>query len=304
MRYKEFYLTEQEQNRNELYIEFRDIYEKIQNKEITDIMSVLPKAKKLAKGLGRRQYVYGYINSDYPQPGTKNWYNLTVGKMIDNIETLAYNQQVKSGISPSFPTGNESSMVLFASNLARYFKGFDAYASRLSGRTWSTGYYGETRYKDPQYGIKFHNEEDLNDAFDILKEKGKRVYLRTKYSDKIREYVKIGKFLVGSNQLHSRHGSEYYIEIMTSSGQKRGIYRQQADITDQQAQFLMDIARTQSDQAWKMIQAYADSLSLSSDKQELQKTIDSSEKLDPNTKLKLDKIIQGAKDFKEPDSDN
>ena len=137
-----------------------------------------------------------------------------------------------------------------------------------------------------------------------MKEKGKRVYLRTKYSDKIREYVKIGKFLVSSNQLHSRHGSEYYIEIMTSSGQKRGIYRQQADITDQQAQFLMDIARTQSDQAWKMIQAYADSLSLSSDKQELQKTIDSSEKLDPNTKLKLDKIIQGAKDFKEPDSDN
>lgn len=302
------FITEDFADRDQIYRDFKNIFEKVYNNEITDIMSILPRAKKLAKQLGRRTSVYGYVKTDYPTPGQERYYSSKVGRMIDELENRAYNQQLKSGVSPIFPAGNEASMKQFANNLARYFKGFNARPDYLRGCTHVTSF-GQ-RYRQSQYGVKFNTQEDLNDAWEIIKEKGKRIYLRTVlYSAELgnlSEFVKIGKYLVRPYFYQQGfRDPERYLEIITVSGMQKGKFYKQIDISDQQAQQLIDIANTRFDNVFKQLELLIKVLNAQDQSKDvIKQAIDSSNKIDLATKAKLNKIIAGAKDFKEPDDDN
>jgi hypothetical protein len=73
--------------------------------------------------------------------------------------------------------------------------------------------------------------------------------------------------------------------------------RSRVDISDQQAAALKDIADTKNANAMQMIQAMVNVLQ---GEDNIKQIIDNSKKITPQDKAKLDAIIAGAKNFKEP----
>jgi exonuclease VII large subunit len=69
-----------------------------------------------------------------------------------------------------------------------------------------------------------------------------------------------------------------------------------ADVTDQQAAALRDIAATKNKNSLELIKAMYD---IFQGQQDVRRIIDNSKKIDPRDKAKLDSIIAGAGDFQE-----
>jgi hypothetical protein len=252
----------------------------------------LEKLKAATKVLGRAYRVYG---------GEGYHFQGTAGNIIDRlVRNQGETDSTKAGTPSKFPTGNESTALAFVEQLALALKALKPITRSYYGRVWtlSTG----QKYRDPQNGLEFHDQQSYNDAWDEIQKHGKRVYVKLPLTSSPSTLVKIGKYLLQQNETVRRAfsdnpESEYHIKIQTASILKNPINKKM-DFTDQQAASLQDIAATKSTNAIEKLKAI---LAVVKSKEDVKKLIADSEKLADVTKQKLQAIIDGARDFREDD---
>jgi hypothetical protein len=242
--------------------------------------------KKLVKIVGRATVIR---DSD-------NYHKLgTAGKLLD-LMTHYYNQkQIQSGTLPQFDSAVASSQY-FARQIAMHTNG--TYNHRYA-RVWTTSY-GQ-RYKDPSDYVEYNSKDDLDSAWQWIESKGKKVYYYDHFKH-LNEAVKIGKFIVEPASYTARAFSDspetvHAVSVRTAAVINKSV-RRQVDISDQQANALKDIAATKNKNALEGIKLI---MSILQGEQDVKSVIDNSKKLDSNVKAKLDAIIAGAANFKEPD---
>ncbi len=256
--------------------------EKWEDHSIDDINEM----KKLVKIIGRATVIYDRDN--YRKLGT-------AGGMLD-LMTHYYNQkQLRSGTLPQFDSAVASSQY-FARQIAMHTNG--TYNHRYA-RVWTTSH-GQ-RYKDPSDYVEYNSKDDLNSAWQWIESKGKKVYYYDHFKH-LNEAVKIGKFIVEPASYTMRAFSDspetvHAVSVRTAAVINKSV-RRQVDISDQQANALKDIAATKNKNALEGIKLI---MSILQGEQDVKSVIDNSKKLDSNVKAKLDAIIAGAANFKEPD---
>ena len=242
--------------------------------------------KKLVKIVGRATVIRDSDN--YRKLGT-------AGKLLD-LMTHYYNQkQIQSGTLPQFDSAVASSQY-FARQIAMHTNG--TYNHRYA-RVWTTGH-GQ-RYKDPSDYVEYNSKDDLDSAWQWIESKGKKVYYYDHFKH-LNEAVKIGKFIVEPASYTTRPFSDspetvHAVSVRTAAVINKSV-RRQVDISDQQANALKDIAATKNKNALEGIKLI---MSILQGEQDVKSVIDNSKKLDSNVKAKLDAIITGAANFKEPD---
>jgi hypothetical protein len=239
----------------------------------------LAQVTELAKITGRRlPLVYGF----------------SVGEFLDLLKTANLEKQIKSGKLPAF-TGRASTVREIAETIALHTNG---QYRRNPGRVWTDGY-GQ-RSKDASDFIRYADKESYDDALEWVKSKGKPIHYKTGSS--LYTAIKIGKFMIEPSSItRSPYGdspqTEYRLSVRSAASANQGT-RAIADITDQQAASLRDIAQTKNANAMDMINAIH---SMFKGEAEVKQIIDSSKKITPADKAKLDQIIASARNFKELD---
>lgn len=242
--------------------------------------------KKLVKIVGRATVIRDSDN--YRKLGT-------AGKLLD-LMTHYYNQkQLRSGTLPQFTSAVASSQY-FARQIAMHTNG--TYDHRYA-RVWTTSH-GQ-RYKDPSDYVEYNSKDDLNSAWQWIESKGKKVYYYDHFKH-LNTAVKIGKFIVEPASYTTRAFSDspetvHAVSVRSAAVINKSV-RRQVDISDQQANALKDIAATKNKNALEGIKLI---MSILQGEQDVKSVIDNSKKLDSNVKAKLDAIIAGAANFKEPD---
>lgn len=237
--------------------------------------------KKLVKITGRAETIYGQG---------------TAGDILDKMIHYYRLNQAKSGQMPPF-TGVATTATDMAKQIAIQTNG--TYDRRF-GRTWITGY-GQ-RYKDPSDYIEYRTKDDYDSAWQWLESKGKKVYYYDNFKH-LNTAIKIGKYIVEPASVTRGAFSDnpettHAVSVRSAATINQSV-RRQADISDQQAQALKDIAATKNQNAIEGIKRI---LSVLRGEQDIKNIIDNSKKIDPRDKAKLDAIIAGAKNFNEPDS--
>ncbi len=256
--------------------------EKWEDHPIDDINEM----KKLVKIVGRATVIYDSDN--YRKLGT-------AGGLL-NLMTHYYNQkQLQSGTLPQFDSAVASSQY-FARQIAMHTNG--TYNHRYA-RVWTTSH-GQ-RYKDPSDYVEYNSKDDLDSAWQWIESKGKKVYYYDHFKH-LNEAVKIGKFIVEPASYTARAFSDspetvHAVSVRSAAVINKSV-RRQVDISDQQANALKDIAATKNKNALEGIKLI---MSILQGEQDVKSVIDNSKKLDSNVKAKLDAIIAGAANFKEPD---
>ena len=245
-----------------------------------ELEPVLKQAAQLLKITGRAYKGWG--SSNYSS-----------GYLYDNIVVEIRKILAKSG-NNIFP--NAKTTIGFAKELAAYYGG--SYTWR-NPTVWSRSTGG--KYADPSAHIVFDSEEKANDVWADLEKHGKRVYIKDSPDSAPRTYIKIGGLLITWSSrtrgaFSNNPETEHSFSVQTTKILNNYL-RTKQDITDQQAASLQDIANTKNANATEMIKAI---MNVFRGEQEVKQIIAQSQKINPKDKAKLDAIIAGAKDFKEP----
>lgn len=243
----------------------------------------IKQAKKLVSIMGRRYQIY-----------LDRW-NTTAGIIFDKMVQGYREGQAGSGQMPEF-TGRATTAKDMANQIAIQTGGRYEYKYP---RTWTTGY-GD-RYKDPSDHIRYSDKNAYDDAWAWLESKGKKVY----YHDNakvLNTAIQIGRYIaepasITRGPFSDNPQTEYLISIRTAKVINQAV-RTQADLTDQQAAALKDIAATKNASSMNLIKSL---LAVMQGQQDVKQVIAKSQKLDPRDKAKLDSIIAGAQNFKEPE---
>jgi hypothetical protein len=263
---------------NNLINELRALYVK------TDLTSDEAKrAVEIGKILGRGSSIYN------------DWGRMSIGQMIDDIVIKARKSAFRGGNLSQF-TGQSPSTNDLAQQIAIHTNGRYYYKR---GITW-TDNYGRRR-KDPNDYVEYRDEDSYNDALAWIESKGKKVHYRDR-GNTLHTATQIGKFIVEPSirvegVFSDSPTTSYAISVRSVKAIGSG-GRTKADISDQQAAALTDLARTKTDNAMNGIRSI---LSILQGEQDVKSVIDNSKKLDTKDKAKLDAIIAGAANFKEPD---
>jgi hypothetical protein len=290
MRYKEFYSTKN-QGVAEATPEL-DVRE--ENRLIDELRALLVKkgptaddakrAVAIGKILGRKNRVY-----------TDDHGRMAIGLIIDIVVDRARKASFRSGQATPF-TGQAPTAEDLAQQIALHTNG-GYYPKR--GITW-TDYYGR-KHKDPDDYVVYDDEDAYNDAMSWIESKGKKVHYRDR-NDKLHTATQIGRFIVEPSirtegVFSDNPTTTYSISVRSAKAIGSG-GRTKADMTDQQAAALTDLARTKTDNTIKSIQSI---MTILRGEQDVKNIIDNSKKIAPSDKAKLDAIIAGAANFKEPD---
>jgi hypothetical protein len=244
--------------------------------------------KRLIKITGRASVIYG--GKEYNRLGT-------AGGILDHMIHNYRLNQAKSGAMPQF-TGVAANARDMARQIAMQTNG--DYNQKYA-RVWTTGY-GQ-RYKDPSDFVEYKTEEDYDSAWDWVQSKGKKVYYYDNFKH-LNTAIKIGRYIVEPASVtrgvfSGNPETTHQLSVRTAAVINQAV-RRQADISDQQAMALKDIAATKNANALEGLKLL---MSVLKGEEDIKSVIDNSKKLDPKDKAKLDAIIAGAKNFKEPDQD-
>jgi len=171
--------------------------------------------------------------------------------------------------------------------------------SRQYGRTHTDGY--GRRSKDPNDYVRYQDKDSYDDAMNWLETKGKKIYYRNR-DNQLRTAIQIGRFIVEPRIVTQGPFSDnpittYSVSVRSAKAIGSG-GRTIADITDQQAAALHDIAISREETAMQKLQAM---MNVFKGEEDLKNIIDRSKKIRPDDKAKLDAIIAGAKNFKDFD---
>jgi hypothetical protein len=220
----------------------------------------------------------------------------TAGGLLDNMIHYYRLNQAKSGVMPKF-TGSATNAKDLANQIAIQTNG--QYHQRYA-RTWTTNL--GRRYKDPSDFVEYRTQDDYDTAWEWIESKGRKVYYYDHFKH-LNTAVKIGKFIVEQattvrNAFSDNPETTYAISVRTAAVINKAV-RAQADITDQQAAALKDIASTKTQNALQGIKML---MRVLKDQEDIKSAIANSAKLDSRDKAKLDQIIAGAKDFREPEA--
>ena len=286
MRIREFIseaLTHQEMM--QAYEQLRDLFARTYHKhnkgskpfKKTEIEPAMQQAKKLAAQLGK----------------FKPYGERTAAFLYNRIVIGLRAQLVQSG-NRIFP--DATSPRWFAAQMASYYNG---YHRETSPRRWSRSTGGS--YSDPANYVEFNSAKERDQAWADLQQRGKRVYVKDSSDSAPQTYVQMGKVLITpstrtSNVFGSNPETAYALAVQSTSILRNSI-RSKQDITDQQAAALQDIAQTRTANTMDKIKSI---LGMFKSQQEAQKVIAQSGKIDPRDKARLNAIIAGAANFKEP----
>ena len=218
--------------------------------------------------------------------------NSTVGEFIDRMKEEMLDQQMKSGSLPDF-TGRASTAKDMAKQVAVHTNG--DYESRYA-RTWTNGL-GQ-RSRDASDFVVYSDQQSFDDAMAWAESKGKKVHF--KVGSSLRSAIQVGRYVIQpATTVRGAFGDDpqtsYAVSVRSAAALDQGV-RKKADITDQQATALKDIADTKNANAMEMIKAVMDMVQ---GEQEIKKIIDQSKKINPADKAKLDKIIAGSANFRD-----
>jgi hypothetical protein len=259
-----------------------DILYNPDRKQLTDYTpEEISQLQKLAKILGRaRKFSTGRFR------GT------SIGQVLDRLVAQSRLQQRDSGQLPDF-SGRATTTADMGQQIALHTNG-NYYRSK--GTTWTSGRTGQ-RTRDANDYIKYNDKKSLDDAWTWVQSKGKQVHYRDNFNH-LQTAVQIGSFIVEPNTVtrnvfggnpDTEHGlSVRSVKSLSQWSRKR------EDITDQQAAALQDIAQTKNINAMSGLKML---MSLFKGEQDIKQIIDSSKKIHPSDKAKLDQIIAGAKNF-------
>ena len=219
----------------------------------------------------------------------------SAGYLLDEISNEVRRTQKKSGQMPTF-TGRATTTADLAKQLALQTNGHYEYHTPT---TWSNGW--GTRTKDPADFIEYDSKDAYDDAFAWVTSKGKAVHYKEHGGDNQTVY-QIGKYIVGPATItrgafSANPKTTYRLSVRTASALK-GPSRAIQDISDQQASALKDIADTRNENS---VEAIKRMLAVIKGEGDLKDIIAKSQKIDLRDKAKLDNIIAGAANFKEPD---
>lgn len=266
---------------------FVDVY--YNNLQVTP--ELLKQVKDNIAVVGRR----GAIDITSPKG---NYSNVTVRNIASIIMDKYYEQSKKSGNLPAF-VANVPTAKDMASQIAAHTNG--SYTWR-NPTTWTTGY-GQ-RYRDPEDHVQYKTEEDLESAWEFLAKGGKKVYYRDNFKN-LNTAIKIGKYIVEKATIirgpFSDSPETTHLLSVRSAGVINKAVRSQVEISDQEANTLKDIADTKSKNAMDSIKMMIQWMKSKDDVEAALKAVADSSKLDTNVKATIDKIVAGAKDFKEKD---
>jgi hypothetical protein len=218
--------------------------------------------------------------------------NRSVGYMLDDMVDRYRELQIQSGQMPEF-TGRAPTAGDMALQIAQQTRGQARYQR---GRTWTTG--RGSRYRDPEFFVEYPDESALDDAWQWLESRGKKVYYKDSFQYVVTA-IKIGRYVVEpasftQGPFSGSPETTHRISIRSAASINQGV-RTQVDITDQQAAALSDIAATKNATAMASIQAI---MSVLQGEEDIKRVIDNSRKIDPRDKAKLDAIIAGAGNFR------
>jgi hypothetical protein len=216
------------------------------------------------------------------------YYSETVGSFIDTLKREMLAAQKKSGRLPEF-TGRASTAQEMANQIAAYTNGSYEYNK---GRTWTTG--AGQRYRDPNDFVVYPDESSYDDAWQWIESRGKKVHYYDN-SRSLRTALQLGRYIVEPattvlGVFSDSPVTTHRISVRSASAVNQGV-RTRADITDQQAAALKDIAATRNATAMAGLQAM---MAILKGEEDLKRVIDSSKKIDPRDKAKLDSIIAAA----------
>lgn len=218
---------------------------------------------------------------------------VTAEVMYNDIMMTLQRAKFKAG---KFELPTSGTVLLFAKQVALYFKSFGAVYIAKRGTVWSSS--GGGKYRDPSDTVEFPTAESRDEAYEILAKKGKKIHVEM--HSHLTEFIKIGNVLITTNDhiampFSSNPEATYALTFQTTAI-LRNQMRSVKDISDQTAHTLHDIANTRNEQAFKKIKAF---LGYMQDEDSFREIIQRSQKITPQDKAKLDKIIAGADSFKE-----
>lgn len=244
----------------------------------SELETALAQATQLAKRLGKFK-PYG---DGWP---TQAMYNRIV---------IGIRAQLAQHGNQIFP--DSKSVRWFAEQLASYY---GARVRQTSPMRWTRSTGGS--YYDPANYVEFGSKQQRDQAWADLQSRGRRVYIKDHPTEAPDTYVQIGKVLITPHTrvrgAFSDEPETTYALSLQSTGILRNSMRSKQDITDQQAAALQDIAATRNANAMDKIKAI---LKIFKSQEEAKQAIAQSSKIDPTIKAKLDAIIAGAANFKEP----
>lgn len=221
-------------------------------------------------------------------------YRETVGQFIDSIKVEQLNTQKKSGQLPEF-SGRASTAREMARQIAAYTNG--EYDVGI-GRSWTTG--RGQRYKDPSDFVVYRDQNSYDDAMQWIEGRSKKVHYRD-HSGDITTAMQLGKYIVQPattilGPFTDNPKTTHRVSVRSAGVVNQG-GRSRVDITDQQAAALRDIAQTKNANSMQLIQSM---MAVMQGQDDVKQIIAQSQKITPQDKAKLDRIIAGAADFKEP----
>lgn len=278
---REGQVTERSQDPNQRSAAADQLYKMFMKFRERDFAGITPEDIKKMKQLvnvSGRGYEFWVSGTGYRNAG---W-------MLDLAVQEYREAQARSGVMPEFtgraPTARDMAKQIAQQTRGRYDYNFP--------RTWTTGY--GRRYRDPEDYVVYPDRESYEDAWQWIEQKGQKVH----YYDSFRTLqtaVKIGRYVlepasITRGAFSDQPETTHQISVRSAASLNQGV-RTRADITDQQAAALHDIAATRSANAMAGIRAIMDVLQ---GEEDLKRVIDSSKKIDPRDKAKLDAIIAAA----------
>ena len=244
----------------------------------SEIEPALLQAQQLIKMLGKFR------------PSDNDWGSMG---LYNHIVIGLRSQLAKAG-KAVFPDAPSSRW--FAAQLAGYYNATHRQVVPMRWRRSDGG-----SYSDPSNYVEFDTAAQRDQAWADLLQRGKRVYIKDSPDRAPDTYVQIGKNLITpSTRTRGAFGSNpettYALAIQTT-GILRNSLRSKQDISDQQAAQLQDIAATRNANTMAKIHAI---LKMFRSEEEAKQVIAQSSKINQQVKAKLDAIIAGAANFKEP----
>jgi hypothetical protein len=244
---------------------------------------ILKRMKQLVQIMGRARTIYA---------GPNNTRFGSAGSVLDGLVNRYRQAQIKSGQMPEFQ-GRANTARDMARQIAQQTRG--AYDWNRP-RTWTTG--AGQRYRDPQDYIVYPDEQSYEDAWQWVESRGQKVYYRDNFNN-LNTAVKIGRYVIEpasfTRGVFSKTPETTHRMSVRSAAAINQSVRSQADITDQQAAALKDIAATKNATAMAGIKAM---IAVLQGEEDVKGIIDRSKKIDPRDKAKLDAIIAGAQNKK------
>ena len=215
------------------------------------------------------------------------------GDLLDQVMSYYRGSQFSSGQMPEFtgraPTASDMAQQVAIQTGGRY--------QYQRPQTWSSR--SGQRYRDPGDFIVYKDRDSFDDAWQWLESRGQpaRYYDR---SGNLVSVLKIGRYIFDESSettgfFSGSPDTKYRISVRSASSMSSG-GRTVADVTDQQAAALRDIAATKNKNTLELVKAMYDVLQ---GQQDVRRIIDNSKKIDPRDKAKLDAIIASAGDFRE-----